>query len=39
LFGDTNVRSAPEINVEEIIREKKTITGQPSHAEDVTNTV
>jgi len=35
-----NVRTAPELNIEDVVREKKTgITGQPSHAEDVNDRV
>jgi hypothetical protein len=40
LFGDTNVRTAPELNIEDVVREKKTnVTGQPDHAENVNDRV
>jgi hypothetical protein len=39
LFGDTNVRAAPEINLEQVIREKKAEVTQPTHAEDIANRV
>jgi hypothetical protein len=40
LFGDQNVRTVPELNVDEVIREKKThAAGEPLHAEDVSQRV
>jgi hypothetical protein len=40
LFGDKNVRTVPELNIEEVVREKKNVTtGEALHAEDASQRV
>lgn len=39
LFGDENVVAQPELNIEEVVSQKKAETGQVDHAEHVAQRV